>query len=224
MPNNYREARQLFSSYKFQILCKTLKKYDDEDNNTPIHVLCKKVGMTKEIFLQHYDEAAFFHEEYEDGSTYGQALDKLQKQRNEELRRKTMLRLKQRLTKPRQMPSVQYISRIGQEVLKEFPSPWISCSCKRSWAQAIQHELWPQKKKGKKLNPMVKWIEEHLSQNEFLENNDARKKYSELYGPIKSQKAWSSFSSRIRKQLSLKVATEVKTINGKKVQQFLWHK
>ena len=206
------------------MLCKTLKKYDDEDNVTPVHALCKKVGMSKDIFLQHYEEVTFFHEEYEDGSTYGQALDKLQKQRNEDLRRKTIQRLKQRLTKPGQIPSVQYISRIGREVLRDFPSPWITCSCKSSWARAIQYEIWPQKRKGKKLKPMMSWIEEHLSQNEFLENSDARKKYNELYGPIRSQKAWSSFSSRIRKQLHLKVATQVKTIDGKKVQQFLWHK
>ena len=122
MPEDIREAKQIFNSFKLETLCRALKQHDDEDDSTPIEKLSRRVEMTKKNFLQHYQEAAFFHEFFEDGLTYSAAIEALKKRDEAVLRQKTIAKLRSILRKFKKRPSLKYVSGVGKSVLAESPS------------------------------------------------------------------------------------------------------
>ena len=206
-----------------------MKRFDDEDDPATLSHLARSVEMCQEEFLQHYNEADFFHTYYEDAMTYGAAREELRQRDNAKLRHQTIQKLKVMMPKFKKRPSLKFISQVGQKFMGENRSPWSDCRCKTTWAKQIRDLLWnrPSKGRGSKkktqLQPMITWIRETLAKTGKVENKDAKSKYQEIFGVVTSQSVWSKASKRLRTQMKLSISSEVVQEDGKKKQRFWWH-
>ena len=225
-----REAKQKLSCFKLKTLCVALKQYDNDDNTTSVEALARRCDMTPEAFLAHAEKAAYFYEAFDEGEPYTTVRENLRLKGLKQLRQKTILRLKTlepEFKKKKKMPSLRFISVIGKEILKTSETFWYESKCSKSWAHEIRFELWPDSvslTRGnftKKFKPFYDWLDLHLERVQEVSNEEAKKQYINLVGPLKNQGAWSSISRRIRKRRGLSHSMRTTIVNEKKTKPLL---
>ena len=76
MACDLREARQNYSDKKLETLIKVLDQLDNEDDDTPLHKLCRKTQLSEERLKIHHRFADHFRNGFE---TYDSAVVVLEK-------------------------------------------------------------------------------------------------------------------------------------------------
>ena len=131
--------------------------------------------------------------------------------------------------KKKKMPTLKFVSRIGKEILKTSDTFWFESKCSTSWAHLIRCELWPSSvsltrgNSTKKFKRFYDWLDLALEKELEISNEEAKEKYVDLVGPLKTQSAWSSISRRIRKRRGLSHSKRTTIVNEKKKQSHYWH-
>ena len=124
--------------------------------------------------------------------------------------------------KKKKMLSLRFISGIVKEILKTSETFWYESKCSKSWAHEIRFELWSDSvslTRGnftKKFKLFYDWLDLHLERVQEVSNEEAKKQYINLVGPLKNQGAWSSIYRRIRKRCGLSHSMRTTIVNEKK--------
>ena len=198
--------RQQYSDKKLQVLISVFDKLDDENDETPLQTLCRVAGLSASQLKLHHRHASYFRECY---GTYGEACDVLKKEALTELRKATIAALKRMKFRKGKEPSLQMIRHIA---MQQPRSDWLELSSVSStWAQKIRNIFREQKvsrkcmknKRSKRFLNYIDWVAVHMRDHERISYALAKQKHIEIIGEIKSTRAWSNFSNRVRERTKL---------------------
>ena len=115
------------------------------------------------------------------------------------------------------------IRRAAKKLLKQSKDDWLPENFRISdaWARRIREELLARSKEVKfqrKMKPFGAWALQKLEEEGKISNDDAKKKYTEVVGEIKTRKQWENFGANMRRKLG--VDSVLMEINGEK--QYYW--
>ena len=207
-----REKRQGFGVDKLAFVQTTLRKLEDENDDTPLKRLAGYAELTITELKKHHRYADHFLEDF---GTYGEAVDSLRKKCFQKLRDSTIAKLRQVGYGSERVPSLKAILRAAAVCEK---SDWLEqCDMRPTWASDIRHTLqgsvntkMMKTQKSKKFLRYLNWVQEYLQTNSSVPYEIAKKQHKELIGPIGK---WSNFSKRVRVRLDL-ITKSVKNSEG----------
>ena len=197
MACDLREARQKYSDKKLETLIKVLDQLDCEEDDTPLHKLCRKTQLSAESLKLHHRYASHFRNDWE---TYDSAVADLEKQCYEMIRDGVLRELRKIKFKPGKEPSLLLIQNIAK---KQPASDWNKKNTfTLTWAKEVRilfrkhkvNEKHMRNNQSKKFLLYIKWVTEYMKTHDRISYLLAKQKYTQLIGEIKSSRAWSHFS------------------------------
>ena len=171
--------------------------FEKHEKKTISKSQCRKLGMNKKEFLQHYRRKNYFIDGAEDDDTYNEIKKKLI-QNDLATLRATVLAACKRKNKTK-------ISTIQQCALALAPKLfWIPKSFKasRSWAHSIKMQIDPSSRQKNKNQAIEVYIMNEIEKFGEVEAKRVQLKCNALYG-VKTYTQWESYSRRLKKKLKL---------------------
>ena len=167
---------------------KALRELDDEISETTVERLCERVEMHQAKFKLHHSKMDHFVAHMEDGDTYARALQVLEFEALKKHKSMVKKLLRDKMIKE---PSLNFLMRHGKRYLKSIE--WLpkNFTASETWAQNLRYELTPRSSKylKAKLKPFTEWVQSELDNYGCVSNEEAKAKYTELYGAPKAQSA-----------------------------------
>ena len=201
-----RQARQIYSDKKLEIIIKVLERLNDETDDIPLYKLCRKAGLSESQLKLHHRYAEHF---FQDWGTYGEAVDSLKKKCISKVRKSVIEKLTEMNFTKKKEPPLELILHIAKRMPK---CDWMdSNSFTSTWAKDLRLDFRETKinrkrmknRQSKKFLLYVDWVQEYFESHDKVSYLTAKEKHREIIGKIKSSRAWNNFSSRVRRRANL---------------------
>ena len=201
-----REARQQFSDKKLKTLIKVLNQLDDEDDDTSLHKLCREVQLSAEQLKLHHRYADHFRSGFE---TYYSGVVALQNECSEKVRDGVLVELRKLNFKKGREPSLTLIQNIAMKLpvadrqnKNNYGTSWAK-GVRLLYRKAKINRKNMRNNQSKKFLIYIEWLAKYMKTHDRISYVLSKQKHVEIIGIIKSQRAWSCFSRRVRTRLNL---------------------